>query len=215
MNVFAQSKGDMYVLTTVNASFGKTSSYQIYNNQSSLYAEQPMDTQLGLGIGFGYFLANNFRLELVVSGYSVKSPREKASTVWLNDVNKGVQINPNISYFVKLADRFYYTPEIGACFDLGKYVYEETVTRSTTYPYRGYTLYANLLAFQFKVSQRFSLGVNVGDVRITILMSHFLKANHLASGGIVVQSMHLSTSNYSQNNSSATASAKSICSSVR
>lgn len=167
LNVFAQNKGDMYVLTSVNASFGQMSSYQIYNNQSTLYAEEPMDTQLGLGLGFGYFVANNFRLELVVSGYSVKSPREKTSTVWLNDVNKGVQINPSISYFVKLADRFYYTPEIGAGFDFGKYVYEETVARSTTYPYRGYSLYANLLAFQFKVSQRFSLGVNAGDVQYT------------------------------------------------
>ena len=167
MNVFAQNKGDMYVLTSVKASFGKMSSYQIYNNHSSLYAEQPMDTQLGLGIGFGYFVANNFRLELVVSGYSVKSPREEASSVWLNDVNKGVQLNPNISYFVKLADRFYYTPEIGASFDFGKYVYEETVGRSMTYPVRGYSLYANLLAFQFKVSQRFSLGVNAGDVQYT------------------------------------------------
>ena len=165
LTVFAQNKGDMYVLTTANASFGKMSSYAVNNNQTSQISNQPMNTDLGLGIGFGYFVANQFRIEFAISGYSVKSPREEVSKVWLNDITKGVIISPNISYYFKLADRFYYTPEIGVGFDFGKYTYEETTYQASSYPFRGYCLYANFLSFQFKVSPHFSMGVAVGDVQ--------------------------------------------------
>ena len=165
IGAFAQSKGDMYVVTSIDASLGKMSSYEIYNNQPIHFSRQPMNTEVGLEIGFGYFVTNGFRLELGVSGYIDKSPREQVSTDWLNNFSRGILLNPNISYYFKLADRFYYTPEVGVSFDFGKYTYEESIYQWLSYPYRGFSLYANLLAFQFKVTPRFSLGVVAGDLQ--------------------------------------------------
>ena len=179
--VLAQNKGDMYLLTSVNVTFGNMSSYEVHNNQPSHISQRPMNTDLGLGIGFGYFVLNGFRLELGVSGYYIQSPREEVSYTWLNNIEKGIIISPNVSYFFKLADRLYYAPEIGASFDFGQYTYWETPYTSTSFPYRGYSLYANLLAFKFKVSQRFSLGVLAGDVQYNHLKYYYLEEPFFAN----------------------------------
>ena len=97
IGALAQNKGDMYVLTSIHASLGKFSSYEIYNNQTTQLSQQPMNTEFELGIGFGYFVTDGFRLELAVSGYSIQSPREKVSTVWLNNINRGITLCPNVS----------------------------------------------------------------------------------------------------------------------
>ena len=77
-------------------------------------------------------------------------------------------INPNLSYFVRLAEGFYYTPEVGASFGWGKNTYEQSTNQSTNYNYTDYDLYANLLAFQCRVSSSFALGIVVGDVSYRI-----------------------------------------------
>lgn len=173
IGALAQNKGDMYVLTSIHASLGKFSSYEIYNNQTTQLSQQPMNTEFGLGIGFGYFVTDGFRLELAVSGYSIQSPREKVSTVWLNNINRGITLSPNVSYYFQLADQFYYTPEVGVSFELGKYTHEESSYQSSSYPYRGFYLYANLLAFQFKVTPRFSMGVVAGDLQYGSLKYYY------------------------------------------
>lgn len=169
VNVFAQSKGEIYVLTSALASFGKMrseSTITLIGNQTyTVTSEQPMNTNLEFDLGFGWFVAKNFRLELALGAYSEKEPREKQEDVWLNNRNKGFLINPSLSYYVKLTDRLYYAPEVGACFDLGTYSYDETPNRVTESPYKGYSLYFGFLNLQFRASQHFALGVSVGALQ--------------------------------------------------
>lgn len=164
---FAQNKGEKYIVTSANVSFGNSSS-EITDGYQSVVSKKPLATNFGLGVGFGYFVANNFRIELCLSGYANSNPTEKLGEVWLKDKYKGFDVNPNLSYFVKLAEGFYYTPEIGASIGWGKSTYEQSVSQSTNYNYSDYAFYVNLLAFQCRVSQSFALGIVVGDVSYRI-----------------------------------------------
>ena len=164
MNVFAQERGDKYFVTSASASFG--SLYQkISNGHQSIIFEQPMETDLGLQLGFGWFVAKNFRLELCLNANYEQVPREQSGDKWLNNTWTAVGLAPSLSYYVRLADRFYYTPEIGVNFAFGKYTFEQDSQPSEDYNYKGYELYANLLAFRYRVTPKFSLGVIVSDAR--------------------------------------------------
>lgn len=164
---FSQNKGEKYIITTANASFGNAST-EITDGYQSVTSQKPLGTNLDLGIGFGYFVANNFRIELCLSGYTDSNPIEKSGNVWLKDKYKGLYVNPNLSYFVRLAEGFYYTPEVGVSFGWGKNTYEQSTSQSTNYNYTDYDFYVNLLAFQYRVSSNFALGIVVGDVSYRI-----------------------------------------------
>ena len=158
----------MYILTTASASVGKIEGTTFNTNGSvASSAKEPMKTYLGIDVGFGYFVARNFRLELCLSGYYEKDPREQTSGVWLNNKYKGFCVCPSLSYYVRLADKFYYTPEIGVNFDFGKYSYDETYSTSWNCPYRGYSIYANLVAFMYRVGPHFGLWAGLGELSYT------------------------------------------------
>ena len=168
MNVFSQNKGDMYILTSATASFGQMhgSMYNPINGVLVSSIDEPLDTYLELGTGFGYFAANNFRLEICLSAYYEKDPREKASgDLWLSNKYKALCVCPNLSYYVRLADKFYYTPEVGVSIDFGMYSYDKTVSKTLDYPYRGYALYADLLSFMYRVGPHFAICAGVGELR--------------------------------------------------
>ena len=164
ITAFAQSKGEMYVLASASASFGKVRS-DTYNFNGSIAnsTEEPCNTYLDFAAGLGWFVANNFRLELCLGVSNEKKPRELANdNVWLYNKFTSFDVCPSLSYYVRLADRFYYAPEIGVMFAFGKYTYEETHSRTWNYPYREYYLYANLLSFEYRVGPHFALLSGVG-----------------------------------------------------
>ena len=165
LNVFCQNRGDMYIMTGAKASLGKIEG-TTYNSTGSVVSteKEPLSTYLGIDVGFGYFVAKNFRLELALSGYYEKNPREKASAIWLNNKYKGFCVCPSLSYYVRLAEKFYYAPEIGVNFDFGKYSYDETYSTSWNCPYRGYSIYANLVAFMYRVGPHFGLWAGLGEL---------------------------------------------------
>jgi hypothetical protein len=153
-NVFAQNKGDKYVMALMNASFKKVSSNS---------TEEPWSAYLGLGTGFGYFIDKNCRLELDLGVYYQNDPIELLNAAWLYDYYKGFTVCPNYSYYVKLAERFYYTPEIGVNLEFGTYSYEKNHSTTWDFPYKGFSIYANLLALSYRAGSHFALWVNVGD----------------------------------------------------
>ena len=65
---------------------------------------------------------------------------------------------------MRLADRFYYTPEVGVSVNFGSL--KEQLSKSETYktPFWGWDVYANLLALEFRVSERIAIGALVGGI---------------------------------------------------
>jgi hypothetical protein len=171
ISIFAQEKGELYMFVSASASFGKVTNdtYTYYSNGffECDTEEKPLDTYLGLDLGIGYFLLNNLRLELGLGVSSEKDPTIQMNSDWLYSIHRGFNVCPNLSYYFRLAEGFYYTPEIGANFNIGTYYYQESHNKTWDFPYRGYSLYANLLALEYRVGPHFALTTQVGDLAYT------------------------------------------------
>ncbi len=118
-------------------------------------------TLVQAAVGFDYFVADNFRLS-----FGVGVPFTSATVVDnLKQNSVGVYFNPNIAYYVKLTDNFYYTPEIGGGYELGSFKQTYTSTSSVLVngKYNGYYIYFTPLQIEFKVNPRFAIGVAIGE----------------------------------------------------
>lgn len=161
--VSAQNKGEMYVAGSISASFGSQNS-ELYTGGISTTSNQPLGTSLNLQGEFAYFVANNLRLSLALGVPFSSSPTNKDGNTWLYTKTVGFQINPNIAYYVRLADRFYYTPELGFSYEIGSYKEDQAANVSYNADLSGWDVYAHILAFEFRATQRFALGVMVGSL---------------------------------------------------
>lgn len=153
----AQNKGDMFISGTISSEFGtQTASYSEGGYSKS--ASQPLSSSFSFGVEYGCFVAENVRLALAVAIPFSTSPIEEVDDKWLKDKATSFMINPNVAYYVRLADKFYYTPEVGVAVNFGSL--KEQLSASETYktPFWGWDVYANLLALEFRVSERFAIG---------------------------------------------------------
>lgn len=162
--VAGAQKGEKYLGVGLNLSAGSSKSESKSGNytQTETY---PADFKFGLGAEFGYFVSDNVRLALYLNFNHEDSPVSKSSdNSWLKEKANLFGINPNIAYYKKIADRFYYTPEVGASFQFGKY--SEPVASNTTVSYdaTGWNIYANIVSFEYRLSDRFALGVTYGAI---------------------------------------------------
>ena len=160
---FAQKKGDMFIAGTISADFG-TQKSTLSDGSYSTSASQPLSSSFSFGAEYGYFVVDNLRLAMAMSVPLSWSPAEEVDGKWLNDKVSAFVINPNVSYYVRLADRFYYTPEVGVSFDFGSLKEELTKSETYTTPFWGWNVYANLLALEFRVSERIAIGALVGGI---------------------------------------------------
>lgn len=108
---------------------------------------------------FNYFVADNFRLSFAV-GVPFTSTTVADN---LKQNTFGVYFNPNIAYYVKLMDNFYYTPEIGGGYELGSFKQKYTSTVLVNGKYNGYYIYFTPLQIEFKVNSHFAIGVAIGE----------------------------------------------------
>ena len=160
---FAQKKGDMFIAGSISADCG-TQTTSLSDGGYSTSVSQPQSTTLGFGIEYGYFVADNLRLAMAMSVPFSSSPVEEVDGEWLQDKASAFAINPNVAYYVRLADRFYYTPEVGVSVNFGSL--KEQVSKSETYktPFWGWDVYANLLALEFRVSEKIAIGAIVSGI---------------------------------------------------
>lgn len=160
---FAQKKGDMYIAGSISTDFG-TQTTTLSEGGYSASVSQPLGTSFSFGAEYAYFVADNFRLAMAMAVPFSSSPVEEVGGKWLKDKASSFAINPNISYYVRLADRFYYTPEVGVSVNFGSL--KEQLSKSETYktPFWGWDVYANLIALEFRVSERIAIGALVGGI---------------------------------------------------
>ena len=132
INVSAQEKGDMYVGGSFN--LGTTTFTHEDGNLNALtYAVLPE---------YSYFVANNFRVGAELSC-------NFAADVAI------FTVSPNLSYYVKLLNNFYYTPELafGGGFITGK-----------DFALGALSVGLNVIAFEFKPSKHVGLCLNLDNI---------------------------------------------------
>jgi hypothetical protein len=153
-------KGEMYVSASAGANFSFAKTETKVGEIVETGKVEPGQSSFFLGSEFGYFPAEHLRISLALSGNYQSNPATA-----LNDFNEYrsilVGFNPNISYYVHITDNFHYTPEIGFEFSMGKQISENTNAETKLRPW---FIYLNFLAFEFRVSDRFALGTNVGHL---------------------------------------------------
>lgn len=171
VTVSAQNKGDMSIAATIGTSFGfqETKTYVLPN---WITERTPSNTTVNGMAEFSYFLVDNVRLALSLGVPYSSVPFTKSEGEWLSVNTLGLQINPNIAYYVRLADKLYYTPEIGFAYELGRYSTEITKSVSYNENYHGWSVYANFLSFEFKVAPRFAIGAGIGSVAYAVATVH-------------------------------------------
>ena len=73
-------------------------------------------------------------------------------------------INPNIAYYLKLVDRFYYTPEVGVNFHFGGLSQKVKGSQDLSLGCWGVGAYLKFASFEFKVTDKIALGLNFGSL---------------------------------------------------
>ena len=164
LSLSAQNKGDKYIAGSFGLSFGNQEQ-ELSDGVFSTTASQPLSTTLSLQAEIGYFIADNLRVGLALGVPFNSSPSNQTDDgTWLKTNTLGLEINPSIAYYVKMAENLYYTPEIGGTYEFG--FYKEQLTKNNTYnaDYSGWSLYFNFLALEYRVNEKFALGVGIGTL---------------------------------------------------
>lgn len=159
----SQSKGEKYVAASVSSSFGNDK-IERYDGYVTSNGSSPLTTSINAKGEFGYFVFDNVRLALALGVPYSSSPLSQSGDTWLKQNIIGFQINPNVAYYVRLADNLFYTPEIGFDYELGSVREDVTTSISVNSEYNGWAVYANILAIELRVSQKLAIGAGIGAV---------------------------------------------------
>ena len=136
----AQTKGDMFVGGNLGIS------------TISLIVDGDSSTGLNFNIApeFGYFVADNLKIGASIS-YGIEFADYATHTL---------SILPNIAYYVKVCDNFYYTPGVELGFAAG-------FTEGISMP--GFGLGVNLGSFEFRPTNKFGLSMNLLSLSYVLL----------------------------------------------
>ena len=160
---FAQKKGSMYVGGTLGLSTG-TETTTIKSDGYKISETNPSTTEFLIGADFGYFIANNLRLSVGISVPLTSKPYGKIDNEWAYSTITLCAINPNIAYYLKLVDRFYYTPEVGVNFHFGGLSQKVKGSQDLSLGCWGVGAYLKFASFEFKVTDKIALGLNFGSL---------------------------------------------------
>lgn len=163
VSMSAQNKGEMFIAPSLGVSFGSQSS-RFFDGVNTTTNKAPMPISL-VGQGeFGYFVANNLRLAFDLGVAFSSTPNTQIGSKWLRSNTVSFMLNPNVAYYVRLADRLYYTPEIGVYYEVGFTKEDLTASTADNTRYSGWGIYANLLALEYRVNQKIAIGAIIGGI---------------------------------------------------
>ena len=128
-NLSAQTKGDMCVGGNLGVGLSAT----------MIGGESVSNIKFSLVPEFGYFAANNFKIGVAL-GYTIE------------DGSHILEIMPNIEYYVKICNGFYYNPGIGIGFVAG-FGYGIAMP--------GFGVNLSLGSFEFRPTPKFGLSVGL------------------------------------------------------
>ena len=136
-NLSAQTKGEVYV----GGNLGISTASIISGGESA------SAIKFCIAPEFGYFAANNFKVGVSL-GYGIENSTHT------------LEIMPNIEYYAKICDGFYYTPGIGVGFVAG---FGEGIAMP------GFGLALALGSFEFHPTPKFGLSVSLLSLSYTHL----------------------------------------------
>lgn len=168
--IASAEKGEKYVSASIGASFGTQSIKTDFSRINAYSTNEAKELSLGASSEFGYFVTNNFKIGCAIGGSFFKE-----SSLMNNYINEieidnqntdtksfALSIIPNVAYYVRITDKFSYTPEVGCNFSFGKVYGDEESSN-----FKGWTAYLKFISFEFRITEKFALGVNYGGLGYT------------------------------------------------
>lgn len=159
----AQQKGDMYISGSVMLS-GGNAKQEVTMSSTTNTTDIPLTFNLGIVPSFGYFVADNFEVNLAL-GYTLTKDyrRTDADNNKLYDNDNLFTIMPGVNYYLKLADRLYYVPGFSLGIGFGSRVSDIDVNTTENTPYTNFDLNLSLLTFEFRPADFLGVTFNAGD----------------------------------------------------
>ena len=164
----AQTKGEKYISGHLSASCG-TQTTTLSKGAYSTSTTQPSDATFEIGAEIGYFVSDKIRVSMSIISPFTSSPSDKDGDKWLKDKTFGLELSPSAAYYIKLADRFYYTPEIAGSYGFGSYKNEISSSELYNLKYNGWSVSLYYAAFEFRVNDKFAVGAAVGGLNYASL----------------------------------------------
>lgn len=119
----------------------------------------PASTMVSAGAEFGWFFADNWKFGVNIQYALDSNPYEKNNGKWLRQNTNLVFAGPQLAYYLKISDGFYYTPQIAAFGLLGTTKTE--AQRSTEIKdVFGYGFELAPGAFEFRPTSHFAFSVS-------------------------------------------------------
>ncbi len=151
---FAQSKGDMYVGGGLTFGAGSVSTKMTAGGVSTT-DKAPAATTFTISPSFGYFVADNLRVSVSLS-YGLESQKSGDTR---NNTSTFL-VGPEVAYYIRLADRLYYTPELGIYGGVASEAYKTgSVKESVNMGAFGIGL--NIVQVEFRPTEKLGFSVNV------------------------------------------------------
>lgn len=170
--LWAQSKGDVLIGTVIGVNVSK-------NNVTTDGVKTEGDPSVTWGVGPGVYVfpANKVRLGVQ---FSLSKMKDRVSD--FDHKTGSFSVGPSFSYYFRLADRFYLTPEIGAFFTHAKSTYEHRLTRMTvTEDMNGFGFSLIPAQFEFRPGKRFCMAANM----FSLSYSNLEASNATSTDGFV------------------------------
>lgn len=119
----------------------------------------PSSTMVSAGAEFGWFFADNWKLGVNIQYALDSNPYEKNNGKWLRQNTDLVFAGPQLAYYLKISDGFYYTPQIAAFGLLGT-TKTEAQRISEIKDVFGYGFELAPGAFEFRPTSHFAFSVS-------------------------------------------------------
>lgn len=159
----AQQKGDMYISGSVMLSGGNTKQ-EVTVSSTTNTTDIPLTFNLGIVPSFGYFVADNFEVNLALGYNLIKDyHRTDADNNKLYNNDNLFTIRPGVNYYLKLADKLWYVPGLSLGIGFGSYVSDIDVNTTEKTPYTNFGLSLSLLTFEFRPADFLGVTFNAGD----------------------------------------------------
>lgn len=163
----AQLQGECYF----GGSLGYKTSKSVVKVIGVDKSESPGGNVLSITPEFGYFIKNRLRLSGYL-GYGWQSQKvEWVDTAWLKQQTHVALLGAGLSYYVRLANNFYYTPEVALAVAMGAAVQDLTKTDKFKYMAVGFEAEVKLLALEYRPVDKFAFNVSLIDFNYVFLGS--------------------------------------------
>ena len=167
MTAFAQQKGDMYLSLGLGLSCNNSKSTTTADGNSTT-TKTPGNITFNIDPEFGFFFADNWKASLTLGYQRNRSFLYNKENTNLYSFANQFDITPGVNYFIKLADRFYYTP--GVYFSLGfRGTTKQTDVNKTEKGAKTttFSLGVEIAKFEYKVGEHYAFTLSLGDIYYT------------------------------------------------